>query len=457
VDRLENLGLQIMPAVAIVGAGWAGLTAAVRLADAGARVTLFESAKQGGGRARSVDWNGITIDNGQHLLVGAYAATLAILRQVGVDDASALHRVPLSVLVPGCLALRLPKLPAPFHLAVGLLSARGPTLAEKFSAARFMRRLQGDHYRLAEDLPVAEWLDRHEQHGVLRTHLWESLCLASLNTRPQEASAQVFANVLRDTLGGPRQATDLLLPATDLGRLFPAVAQQHLRKRGVELRLGSRVTAIVQKPQNPPGQPSPRWQIDTRRDSSRFDHVVLATGPQHATALLPPARELAATRAQIDKLHFEPIATAYLQYPPQVRLPQPLLALNHDTTQWLADRGQLGGPRGLLAHVLSAHGDWEKLSNEQLVDSLHRNTNIVLQRHAAIPALPAPQNHLVIREQRATFRCSPGLIRPSGHTRLPGLWLAGDYVASDYPGTLEAAVRSGEAVAAGILGAAAER
>lgn len=446
-----------MPAVAIVGAGWAGLTAAVRLADAGAKVTLFESARQAGGRARNVEWNGVTVDNGQHLLVGAYTATLAMMRRIGVDDAKALHRVPLSVLVPGRLALRLPKLPAPFHLAVGLLSASGPSLAEKFSAARFMRRLQADHFRLAADLPVAEWLDAHRQHGVLRTHLWESLCLASLNTRPQEASAQVFANVLRDTLGGTRQATDLLLPATDLGRLFPAAAQQYLDKRGVALRLGSRVTAIVQAPSMPPGKPSSPWQIDTRQDSSRFDHVVLATGPQHAAALLPPARELAATRAQIDSLHYEPIATAYLQYPPQVRMPQPLLALNHDTTQWLADRGQLGGRSGLLAHVLSAHGDWEKLSNQQLVDSLHRNTNIVLQCHAAMPALPAPQSHLVIREQRATFRCSPGLIRPAGDTRVRGLWLAGDYVAGDYPGTLEAAVRSGDAVAAGIIGAVADR
>lgn len=446
-----------MPSVAIVGAGWAGLTAAVRLADAGARVTLFESAKQAGGRARSVDWNGSTVDNGQHLLVGAYAATLAMMRRVGVDDTKALHRVPLSVLVPGRLALRLPKLPAPFHLAFGLLSAGGPSLAEKYSAARFMRRLQANHFQLAADLPVAAWLDEHHQHGVLRIHLWESLCLASLNTRPHEASAQVFANVLRDTLGGARQATDLLLPATELGRLFPEAAQQYLLKRGVELRLGSRVTAIVQAPSTSPGQPSSRWQIDTRLDSSRFNHVVLATGPQHATALMPPVGQLAASRAQINQLDYEPIATAYLQYPAQVRLPQPLLALNHDTTQWLADRGQLGGRNGLLAHVLSAHGDWEKLDNPQLVDALHRDTNIVLQRHTAMPSLPEPQSHLVIREQRATFRCSPGLVRPSGDTRLPGFWLAGDYVAGDYPGTLEAAVLSGDAVAAGIIGAGADR
>lgn len=443
-----------MPAVAIVGAGWAGLTAAVRLADAGAKVTIFESAKQAGGRARSVEWNGSSVDNGQHLLVGAYAATLAVMRRVGVDDARALHRIPLSVLVPGRLALRLPKLPAPFHLVFGLLGASGASLAEKFSAALFMRRLQADQFRLAKDLPVATWLDEHRQHGVLRTHLWESLCLASLNTRPQEASAQVFANVLRDTLGGPRQATDLLLPATDLGRLFPDAAQQYLLERGAELRLGCRVSAIVETLPTPPGTPSGRWQVDTVQESSRFDHVVLATGPQHAAALLPPAHELAASRALIDKLDYEPIATAYLQYPPQVRLPQPLLALNHGTTQWLADRGQLGGRSGLLAHVLSAHGDWEKLDNQQLVDALHVNTNIALQRHAA---LPEPQGHLVIRERRATFRCLPGLIRPSGNTGLPGFWLAGDYVASDYPGTLEAAVRSGEAAATGIIGAVADR
>lgn len=442
------MGVQLSPTVAIIGAGWAGLTAAVRLADAGLRVTVFESAHQAGGRARSVDWNGSTVDNGQHLLVGAYSATLAVMRQVGVDPDRALRRIPLTVEVPGQLSLRLPRWPAPLHLAAGLLAARGAPLAEKIAAARFMQRLKAARYRLAEDLPVATWLDANQQQGVLRTQLWDALCLAALNTRPEAASAQIFANVLRDTLGGPRHATDMLLPATDLGRLFPEAALQHLRRAGAICRLRTRVAAIHRDPE------TGAWWLTSDEQASQFDHVVLAAAPQHTGALLPPAPELAPLRTAIERLEWEPIATVYLQYGPEVRLPQPLLALNHGPAQWLADRGQLGGPAGLLAHVLSGSGDWQGLANHDLAASLHSATNAVFARRGALPPLPSPRSQLVIRERRATFRCSPGLVRPAGQTPLPGLWLAGDYVASDYPATIEAAVRSGDAAAAGIVQAA---
>ena len=195
------------------------------------------------------------------------------------------------------------------------------------------------------------------------------------------------------------------------------------------------------------------WEVATPDATYSFDHVVIATAPQHLEALLPTSHALAELRSDINALAWEPIATAYLQYPAEIRLPEPLIALNHGTAQWLADRGQLGGPSGLLAHVLSAHGDWEDLSNDALIGDLHDTSNEVFRQSGFSTPLPAPLKALVIREQRATFRCVPHIKRPMGRTALPGLWLAGDYIASDYPGTLEAAVRSGEAAATGILAA----
>ena len=469
--------------VAIIGAGWAGLSAAVRLADAGCRVTVFESARQAGGRARRVEWDGTLVDNGQHLLVGAYAETLDMLRQVGVDTDKVLQRITMTVAVPGRLTLRLPRLPAPFHLAFGLLDSNGASLREKFSAALFMQKLKAARYRLPADLPVAEWLDQHHQQGVLRTHLWEPLCLAALNTRPAEASAQVFANVLRDTLGSTRRATDMLLPATDLGQLFPDAALRHLVKKDITLRLATRVTAIRPAARVAAGNGPGGWHIDTRSNASSaslganrctshgavtnthpsaspgipagdrewFNHVIIATAPHHAAALLPTDHAFDATRDSLAGLGSEPIATIYLQYPASVRLPHPLIAINHGAAQWLADRGQLGGPAGLLAHVLSAHGEWEKYDNQALATQVHQDTNVMLEKYRVMAPLPVPTNHLVIREHRATFRCSPGLKRPPGATPWPSLWLAGDYVASDYPGTLESAVRSGNSAALAIL------
>lgn len=447
------MGIPVMPTVAVIGAGWAGLAAAVRLADAGCQVTLFESAKQAGGRARSVKWNGATVDNGQHLLVGAYSSTLAMMKHVGVDTERALRRIPLTVQVPGRLSLRLPKLPAPFHLAVGLLGAGGATLSEKISAARFMKKLEAARFKLPFDIPVADWLDANQQHGTLRTHLWESLCLAALNTNAQEASAQIFANVLRDTLGATREATDMLLPATDLDRLFPDAALRHLSVRRTTIHLGDKVKHISRSAtQKDLGHPAPPpWQIISAARSLNVDHVVLATAPQHASALLPDAPQLDGLKAALAAYRWEPIATAYLQYPDEQKLPCPLLAISHPPAQWLADRGQLGGNKGLFAHVLSGHGEWEARDNDELVTALHQASNEIFRRHKLRPVLPSPISHLVIREKRATFRCSPNLVRPGTATSLPGLWLAGDHVAGDYPGTLEAAVRSGEAAARTIL------
>lgn len=432
------MGAELTTSVAVVGAGWAGLTAAVRLQQRGIGVEVFESARHPGGRARGVDWAGQRIDNGQHLLVGAYSACLDVIRAVGGDPARLFLRRPLTVLVPGRFQLALPKLPAPLHLALGLVRATGADWRDKWAAIRFMRALQAANYRLPQDTTVASWLDEHHQTGSLREHLWNALCLAALNTAPNEASAQVFANVLRDTLGGPRAATDLLLPKVDLGAVFPELACQNLGQGGAKLHFSARVDAIA-----PEGA---GWTLRMGDDVRRFSQIVIATAPWHASRLLPPLAQLHSLQARLAALESEPIATAYLQYPPDKRLPQALIALNRDHCQWLADRGQLGGPAGQLAHVLSARGEWEDLGTDALVASLHATTAHTLGGHWP----SAPSAYRVIKEKRATFRCSPGLDRPPSRAPLPGLWLAGDYVASDYPGTLESAVRSGDAAAAGI-------
>ncbi|NTV96840.1 MAG: DUF3830 family protein, partial [Thiobacillus sp.] len=141
----------LRPSVAVVGGGWAGLAAATALADAGYTVHLHEAARQLGGRARTVDWNGLAIDNGQHLMAGAYSATLALMDRVGAADRIEHHR--LEFHGPG-FRLTLPDLPAPLHLAAGLLAARGLSLADRIAAARFMSFLKARDFRLDQDLAV---------------------------------------------------------------------------------------------------------------------------------------------------------------------------------------------------------------------------------------------------------------------------------------------------------------
>ena len=424
--------------VAVVGGGWAGIAAAVELTAAGAQVVLFEAARQLGGRARSVPLHGETLDNGQHLLLGAYRETLRLMTTVGAEPDQRLKRTTLDLYYPGAgFRLRLPRLPSPFNLAAGLFCVTGASLAEKLDAVRLMRALQRSDYRLAADCSVTELLDAQRQHGRLRRLLWEALCLAALNTAPQHASAQIFANVLRDSLGGTRADTDLLLPAADLDRVFALPAAAFIRSRRGEIRLSSRIDSI-------------EHNDSLSINGERFDRVILATAPQHAAPLLAEHQETASTAALLAAYTFEPIGTVYAQYPPELRLPLPMLGLDNDKTgtlgQWVVDRGQLNGAPGLIAFVLSANGDWDEMDSEQLLAALQRELE-----HALGRPLAPPRWHRLIRERRATFSCRPGLPRPTAATALPGLWLAGDYVCGDYPATLEGAVRSGVAAARGAL------
>jgi len=155
--------------------------------------------------------------------------------------------------------------------------------------------------------------------------------------------------------------------------------------------------------------------------------------------------ELADALSRINAFSYEPIVTCYLQYPESVSLPSPMLGFTGGILQWVFDRARIGGPKGLLAAVISASGAHGELSKESLV------SRIDSELRSAIGSLPSPLRSRVIAEKRATFSCRPGIGRPMATTALPGLVVAGDYVAGDYPGTLEAAVRSG--VAAGVAAA----
>ncbi len=398
--------------VAVIGGGWAGIAAAVELTASGATTTLYEAGRVLGGRARSVVIDGRTLDNGQHILLGAYRDTLALMRQVGADPERLLERRPLQVVDHAGFRLALPQWPAPLNVAWGLLTATGVGWREKLATAWWMQGIKARRFRLDGDCTVAEWLDAAGQTGALRRHLWEPLCLAALNIPAGRASAQVFANVLRDSLGSARREdTDLLLPRVPLGRLLPEPATRWLAANGATLRFGTRVDAIVDGPDG------------IVVAGERHDAAIIALAPQHAGRLWSSAR---------CDYEYEPIATVYLQFAAKTRLPFPLMKQSGTYGQWVIDRGN-----GLLACVLSGHGDWETLADDTLADALQQE----------LPIAEKAGWHKVIREKRATFSCRPGTARPSCATTDPRVVLAGDYTWADYPATLEGAVRSGKRAA----------
>lgn len=420
------------PRIAVVGAGYAGLAAAVELADAGIGVDVFEASRTLGGRARAVDLDGMRVDNGAHILVGAYRETLRLMEKVGAGgtaDQSLLQRHPLHLEFPGHMRLAAPHLPAPLHLAWALLTARGLNWQEKFAAIGFMRAQQARGFRLAADTSAAELFVAHRQPERVRRFLWEPLCLAALNTPVASASAQVFLNVLRDSLAAGHAASDLLLPSTDFSSLFPEPAARFVESRGGRVMRERRIGTLEKV--------GAGWTANDTENHGPYDQLILAVAPYHLPRLLQPHAAFAELVTQVQNLHWQPIANVYLQYPETVRLDFPMLGFDGGLAQWIFDRGALCGQPGLIAAVISGAGSWQALGHEQLAATLHGE--IAKQ----LPTLPQPRRSWVIEEKRATFACTPGVERPISATACPNVWLAGDYVAGDYPATLEGAIRSG--------------
>ena len=414
--------------IAVIGAGYAGLAAAVELSAAGRPVEVFEASRVLGGRARAVPIDGFSVDNGQHILVGAYTETLRLMRRVGADPDRLLRRTPLRFEFPGEFLMSAPHLPAPLHTAFALLLARGIDWREKWAAIRLMQHLKTDRFRIEPDITVSGWLDRHKTPSRQRRLLWEPLCIAALNTPAERASAQVLANVLRDSLAASREASDMLLPQVDLTTLFPQPAATFITRQGGTVHSGQRVTSLRRE--------ADAWRVD---NAGPFAQVVLAVAPYHLAHLVPSLAQ------QVEHFEWEPIVTSYFRYPAQFRLPGPMLGVDGGLAQWLFDRGTLCGQHGLIAAVISAHGRHLDLPPDQLEHGIHGEIARL------VPGLPAPLTTQTITEKRATFACVPNLKRPTAATGVPGLWLAGDYVAGDYPATLEGAVRSGVAAARAAL------
>lgn len=437
--------------VAIIGGGYAGMAAAVELATRRIPVSVFEASRTLGGRARVVNLHGRKLDNGQHILIGAYQETLRLLQQVGIAADTHLLRLPLHLEFPDEFCIHAPRLPAPWHMAAALLGAQGLGWAEKWAAIRFMQAMQAAAFRLPEDMPLTTLLDQHRQPARVRRYLWHTLCVAALNTPAEQASAQIFLNVLRDSLAAGRSASDLLLPRVDLSTLFPDAAARYLIQQGNEagadkptLHYATNIRRIEQIAPSPtPAAPTAaRYRLlgDTG-ECGHYSHVIIATAPYHLPPLLAALPATDALARQVADFSHQPIITGYLAYPEHVRLPQPMLGYSQGIMQWLFDRGQLDGHAGLLAAVISTAGPHLTLTPQALAARLHAEIA------AIVPHLPAPLWCKVINEKRATWSCLPGLQRPSTETALPGLLLAGDYLAGDYPGTIEAAVRSGVAAA----------
>lgn len=450
--------------VAIIGGGCAGLSTAVALLDRGYAVTIFEASSQLGGRARSVvvENNNLMhqLDNGQHILLGAYRETLALLRKVGVDEKKAFLRVPLQISMKagnGKSAFTLKSvniLPAPLNMLFGLLGCKGLSFTERLAAIKLMVYLKRINYQIVADTRLEQFLIDQKQSLKLIAMLWEPLCLAALNTPIENASTRIFLNILRDTFTGEKSNSDFLLPKLDLSQIISQPLARYIQEKGGLIKLSKQVRSLTVITDTF-GKES--FELVTSKESHRFSHVVIAVSPARVDLFLEKLPKLQRAYEQTQNYTYQPIYTIYLQYAAKIKLPDvmtgmtgvadmtKMLEQENIISQWVFDRGQLCGQKGLMAVIVSAVGKHQHLTHDALALQVAR------ELHHAFPTLTKPLWHKVIAEKRATFSCVANLARPSNKTSQAQLYLAGDYTYADYPATIEGAVRSGIACAGLIV------
>ena len=424
--------------VGVIGAGWAGAAAAWQLHKNGHTALVFEAAPQAGGRARRHHSKalGLTIDNGQHILLGAYRSTLDLMQELGLDLKRSFYRFDLDVFsADQRFRFKTAPLPAPFHLLGPLFTTKGVPFIDRFALIRLQRYLHAHQWQTAPNLSVLQLLELTRQPTVLIEKLWHPLCIAALNTPLEAACAQLFANVLRDSLGGSRADTQMLIPLRNMSDLWVHAALKHAHVHYGE------VVRHIQKREH-------GYSIN----GHALDAVIVATNSPSCHKLL---QSLDADNQNevfvntVSQFEFNPIATLYLQPAQAWANPYPMLMLAEDLSglaagQWVFNHAAMAGSE--LGHTIAITISYaNRLQGASKADITHAVIEqIQTQSQVSLPPILASE---LITEKRATFVASPNLQRPTLHTPWPNLVLAGDWIQNPYPAVLEGAVRSGIAAA----------
>ena len=435
----------------VIGAGFAGLSAAVRLTRRGARVLVLEARTRLGGRATAFEdrETGELVDNGQHVLLGCYTDTFAFLSDIGaLDHVDVQSQLAVTMIDRAGRTSRLscPTLPAPLHLLAGVLDWSALEWRDRLSILRMRtpirlaRRELGPGARAIAASPgetVENWLIRNGQTARLREMLWEPLALAALNQPPARAAAPVFARVLAEMFGQDPKAATIALPTRPLHLMYAEPAREYIERHGGTVRTGSPATIRIEA-----GEVG---AVASGGDLWRSGSVVsavpwFAVGDlfQGDTSALEPV--LGRARA----MDSSPIVTVNLWFDRPL-LTEPFVGLPGRAMQWVFDkRSGMGGGAWRLSVVSSGASPLVALTNEDLIRTAHEELLDALPGARAAQLLRAT----VIREPRATFSLAPGQpARPHTGTPVRGLYLAGDWTATLLPATIESAVRSGHRAA----------
>jgi squalene-associated FAD-dependent desaturase len=459
MDALDRARLTMSAAsfdVAIVGGGVAGLCAATALAERGRRVVVLEARGHLGGRATAFKdrETGELVDNGQHVLFGCYRETLKLLRRIGAD-ANVVVQPSLTIpfIAPDGTRseLRCPRWPSPFHLLGAIATWDALPWRERLRALRLapvLLRVQGSDPKRggipshlgSDPCTVAEWLNSYGQRGRIRDWLWDPLAVAALNQPPEEASADAFVSVLAGLFGPDPSDAALVLPTRPLNEMYAVPAGRFIEQRQGSVRLHALARVRIER-----GQVT---GIDVRGEPLDVRHVIAAV-PWFALESLaigdtaPLAPIMAAAAAMTSK----PIVTVNLWYDRPV-MDDVFVGLPGRAMQWVFDKRRAFGERASHLSLVSSGADaLVSRDNSSLIALAAREVE------EGIPGVRGAQllRATVIRERRATFSLAPSEPRrPAVRTPVRGLFLAGDWIDTGLPGTIESAALAGHLAADAI-------
>lgn len=437
----------------IVGGGCAGFSAATALVESGARVLVLEARPGLGGRATAFTdpATGERVDNGQHILMGCYDATFAFLRRIGAADRVRWQsglRVPMIDRAGHYSVLSLPALPSPLHLLAGVLTWEALSWRERVSVLRIGAAIKpartGSAFAavpLRRDglgISVRQWLEQHGQAPRLCELFWEPLALAALNQSIDQAEAAYFIRVLERVFGPDPAAAALVLPAVPLDQMYAEPAREWLEQRGHEVRVNAPARVVIDR----------RQVTGVRvRDELIEAPVVISTVPWHAFQALfdQPPFELQETITNASALASLPIVTVNLWFDRAV-MDEPLVGLPGRNFQWVFDRRAIvGGEASHLSLISSGAETIVSMSNDALA------AMALAEVRQALPGARAAKltKSLAVREKRSTFSLASGAApRPQTRTAIRGFLLAGDWIDTGLPATIESAVISGQAASA---------
>jgi len=442
-----------MKNVLIIGGGLAGLTAAVYLVKNNFNVTLFEASPKSGGRVYS--FNDVKtkteIDNGQHIMMGCYSETRTLLNIINANhnfhfagDGNNQHRLIVNYLDRNGEQFKLEtsSLPYPFNLLSGLITFNAFSLSEKLSLIKFFLKLKFIDSDKLLNLNVKQWLVSENQSENVIKIFWEIISVGALNTSVEKASAKIFCDILKEIFWKDKISSLIILPSLPLSQSFINPLHDYLAKHNCKIQHSEKCTSSEIKNNRVEKIISATSDTSKRKVYDDFDYVISAI-PFFALEKLIDKNILSVepqlNYSSILNIHLwlSEIATDKIR-----NLNNEFYAFHNSELHWLFNKGTHWNI------VISNADKFMEMTKEEIFQL------VISEMKNFIPISEADiQYYKVIKEKRATFVPDEKAItsRPSTETKIENLFVAGDWVDTGLPATIESAVKSGRMAAEKII------